>query len=127
MQEVVDIGLVHSFDDKAKGASSSGRDLYQPLPGAEPKGEKNASDDKACVKGGNADPAADADDGHKKREHGEDEVENIVPVEVFDGADVFEEDGDLVGFPPYLIGHVDTLIGENDLVIVGADQQVFVG
>jgi len=121
------MGLVHSFHHEAEGASSFGGNLYQPLPGAQPKRKKYASQDNACINSGDAGPIANADDGQEEGEHGQDEVIHIIPVEVFDGADVFQEDGDLVGLSPYFICHMDTLIGENDLIIVGADQQAFVG
>ena len=114
--------VVHSLYDKAEGASSLGRNLYQPLTGFEPKGQKHAPHDKTEVNDQDCAHIANVDNGEKEEEYGADEVVNIFPVQVFTGADVFEENGDLVWLSPDPICQVNTLISEDDLIIIGADQ-----
>ena len=114
--------IIHSFYDEAEGAPSFGRDLYQSLAGFEPKGQKDSSRDKTEVNDHNIIHVADVDNCDKEQEYGADEVVNIFPVQIFTGADVFQEDGDLVWLSPYPICHVNTLISEDDLIIIGADQ-----
>jgi hypothetical protein len=122
VEEIFNMNFIHSFYYKTQGTPSFGRDLYHSLAGSEPKGQKKASQDKPEVNECATVKITNIDDRHKKEEYGADQVVKIFPVEIFTGADVFEEYGDLIGPPSYLIGHMNTLIGEDDLVIVGTDQ-----
>jgi len=109
---------VHSFYYETKGAATFGGDLYHSLTGSDPEGQEKAAQDKTKVNECFAIQVADVDGCHKKEKYSADEVVEILAIEVFTGADVFEEYGDLIGLASYPVGHMNALIGENDLVII---------
>lgn len=120
MNKVLYLVIAHLIDKKAEGAASFGIKGHLVAPCAEPEAEKDTAQDKSAIDGGYIFPVGRASGSPKKGNDGQHEVVCVASVDVMDGADVFEEHGNLVVPAIFPAGHMQTQIRQNDLIVVGS-------
>jgi hypothetical protein len=127
LDEVLYLLVSHPLDKEVEFGAAIGGNGHGVPAGVYPKNQKDHSDDEGAVGQIPVKRAVIGGHGDDQPECGNCQIQRIALVDILVGADIFQEDGDLVGPAPLFGSLMDALVGQDDPVLIGSDQTFFVG